>query len=64
MEYKRLCRARYDRKILGVCGGLAHYFRIDPTVVRVGMLLLILAGGVSVLFYLLAALLMPESEEY
>lgn len=64
MEYKRLCRARYDRKILGVCGGLAHYFNIDPTVVRVGMLLLILAGGVSVLFYLLAALLMPESEEY
>ena len=64
MEQKRLCRARYDRRIFGVCGGLAHYFNIDPTLVRVGMLLLVFAYGVSILFYLAAALIMPDTDEY
>ena len=64
MEHKRLCRASYDRRIFGVCGGIAHYFNVDPTIVRVGMLLLVFVGGVSAFLYLAAALIMPVTEEY
>ena len=34
-EYKRLTRSRADRKIAGVCGGLAQYMNVDPTVIRI-----------------------------
>lgn len=42
---KRLYRSRTDRKIAGVCGGIAEYFNIDPTVIRVIAVLLLLPGG-------------------
>jgi phage shock protein C len=42
---KRLYRSRTDRVIWGVCGGLAKYFDIDPTIVRVIAVLLIFANG-------------------
>jgi len=42
---KRLYRSTTDRKIAGVCGGLAEYFNIDPTIVRVVFVLLLLPGG-------------------
>jgi phage shock protein C len=42
---KRLYRSRTDRKIAGVCGGIAEYFSIDPTIVRVIAFLLLLPGG-------------------
>ena len=60
---KRLCRATIDRKLCGVCGGFAHYFDVDSTLVRLIFALLILTGT-SVLFYFLAALIMPESDQY
>jgi phage shock protein C len=60
-SYKQLRRSRTDRKIAGVCGGLARYFNIDPTAVRVAfVLLVIITGGVAVIGYLAAWLLMPE----
>ncbi len=61
---EKLCRATIDRKICGVCGGIAHYFNVDSTVVRLITAALILAGGVSVLLYFIAALIMPESDLY
>lgn len=64
MENRKLCRATFDRKIFGVCGGIAHYFNIDPTLVRIGTLVLVFAGGVSAWIYLIAALIMPETNEY
>ena len=45
MNGKKLYRSRTDRKIAGVCGGLAQYSNVDPTVVRIGMIVLALPGG-------------------
>ena len=42
---KRLYRSHKDRKIAGVCGGIAEYFNIDPVIVRVIAFLLLLPGG-------------------
>jgi len=42
---KRLYRSTTDRKIAGVCGGLAEYFKIDPTIIRVIFFILLLPGG-------------------
>ena len=42
---KRLYRSTKDRKIAGVCGGIAEYFTIDPMIVRVIAVLLLLPGG-------------------
>ncbi len=58
---KRLTRSNTDRKLAGVCAGIAAYFDIDPTVVRIGWVLFCLLGGSGVLAYLLCALLMPEA---
>ncbi|QSB15603.1 PspC domain-containing protein [Natronosporangium hydrolyticum] len=61
--YRRLQRSRNNRMIAGVCAGLADYLRIDPTVVRVGVVVLaFLTWGVVLLGYLVAWLLMPEAD--
>ncbi|MEZ4727847.1 MAG: PspC domain-containing protein [Caldilineaceae bacterium] len=44
MTTKRLYRSRNDRMVAGVCGGLAHYFGIDPTLVRLAFAVLLLIG--------------------
>lgn len=49
-----------DRKICGVCGGIAEYFGIDPTIVRLVWALVALFAGTGMLAYIIAALLMPE----
>lgn len=51
-----------DRKICGVCGGIAEYFGIDPTIVRLVWALAALFAGTGVLTYIIAALLIPEGE--
>lgn len=58
---KKLYKSKYDRKICGVCGGLAEYFSVDSTMVRLIMVIIgLISGGGAILFYLVAALLMPE----
>ena len=57
---KKLYKSQYDRKLCGVCGGIAEYFDIDPTVVRLIWVLLVLCAGTGVLAYIIAALVMPE----
>lgn len=58
---KRLYRSRTNRKLFGVCGGLGEYFEIDPTVLR---LIVVIAAfcsiGTLVLAYIVASLIMPE----
>ena len=56
---KKLYRSRTDRKISGVCGGLAEYFDIDPTIFRVIALLSIFVTGVSIIAYLVMAIIVP-----
>ena len=58
---KRLYRTEgHDATICGVCGGIAEYFGIDPTLVRVATAVLIFAGGLSLWVYLIAALIVPK----
>ncbi len=58
---KRLCRTQgREAVICGVCGGIAKYFGIDPTIVRVITAVLVFAGGLSLWVYIIAALVMPK----
>lgn len=61
MNGKKLYRIRRGRKILGVCGGLANYFDIDPTIVRVVFALIGLFWGAGILAYFIMALVIPEN---
>lgn len=49
-----------DKKIFGVCGGIAEYFGVDPTIVRIIWLLATLVYGTGLLAYLVAALIIPR----
>lgn len=58
---KRLYRTDCsDSVICGVCGGIARYFGVDPTVVRVATALLVWCAGLSLWVYIIAALIMPK----
>lgn len=58
---KRLYRSRTNKTICGVCGGVAEYFNIDPTIVRLLLVVFCLAGGCGVLAYIICALVIPEA---
>ena len=60
---KKLYRSRNDKKICGVCGGLAKYLNMDVTVVRLLAVLLTLFVGGGLIAYIVAALVMPEEPE-
>lgn len=60
MEPKRLYRSRSNRMIAGVCAGIADYFGIDPTLVRLLVVFLTFAGGSGILAYIIAAIVIPE----
>ena len=57
--YKKLYRSNYNKKIAGVCGGLAEYLNIDATVVRL-IWALVGLSGTGLLAYLVAALVIPN----
>ncbi|UCH66785.1 MAG: PspC domain-containing protein [Ignavibacterium sp.] len=60
MSSKRLYRNRIDSMIGGVCGGLAKYFDIDPTIVRVLFVVSIFLGGGGILAYIILWIVVPE----
>ncbi len=61
MNTKRLYRTEgSDAKLCGVCGGLGEYFGIDPTIVRLATVALVLAAGLSLWVYIIAALVIPK----
>ena len=55
----RLYRSQSDKKIAGVCGGIAEYFNIDPTIVRLLWLILVFCFGGGLVAYLLAVIVIP-----
>ena len=59
MEKKRLYRSRENRMICGVCGGIADYFNVDPTLIRLGLVLLACTGS-GILAYFIAAIIIPD----
>ena len=56
---KRLMRSSIDKKLGGVCAGLADYFDMDPTLVRVLWLLVVLCGGTGILLYVILWIALP-----
>ncbi|SKC62995.1 PspC domain-containing protein [Maledivibacter halophilus] len=57
---KKLYRSNTDVKIAGVCAGIAEYFDIDSTLVRLGWILFVLMGGSGIIGYIIAWLVMPQ----
>lgn len=57
---KKLYRSRTNKKIFGVCGGLAEYFECDATLIRLGVALAALLAGGGIVVYLIAALVIPN----
>ena len=60
--YRRLYRSRKDVIIAGVCGGIAEYFEVDPTAVRLLWILITLITGIApaIIVYLIAWIIVPE----
>ena len=58
---KKLCKSNTNKKICGVCGGIAEYLNADPTLIRLAFILIAMIAGSGVLAYVLAALIMPEA---
>ena len=62
MNGKRLYRSESSRMLCGVCAGIAEYFNLDPTLIRLAWALFCILGGSGVLAYILAAIIIqPES---
>ena len=59
MPKRRLYRSKEQRLLLGVCGGIAEYFDVDPTIVRVLFVIAALAAGPGILAYLIMAIVIP-----
>ena len=59
-QVKRLYRSRSEKKLAGVCGGLAAYLGVDPVIPRLVWVLFALAGGIGILAYLVCWLVIPQ----
>ena len=59
---KRLYRSPAERRIAGICGGLAEYFNVDPVLVRVIFVVLFLLSGIGLLAYIILWLVIPVRE--
>jgi len=62
MEPKRLYKIEQGKMIFDVCGGIAEYFNLDPSIIRIAALLLFCTGG-GLLAYLIAAVVLPNKSQ-
>ncbi|KTD18904.1 PspC domain-containing protein [Legionella jordanis] len=62
-QNRKLYRSRKEKMIAGVCGGMAEYFGIDPTFVRLLFVVCVLLGGSAILAYLILWLVVPLEPE-
>ena len=60
---KRLYKSNTDKKLDGVCAGIAEYFKIDPTLIRLAWVLFSLLGGSGVLAYIICAIVIPRKDD-
>ena len=62
-DVKRLYLSTKDRQVSGVCGGLGEYFDIDPSVVRIGWIILTILTGIvpGIIAYIVAAIVVPKT---
>ena len=63
MEH-RLYKSTKNKMVNGVCGGIAEYFDIDPTIVRLAWVILGFCGGVGLWAYVIAAVIIPQRPQY
>lgn len=63
MNGKKLYKKEDGKKIAGVCGGIAEYLNIDPTLIRLAWALFCLAGGSGIIIYIVAAFVMPNESD-
>jgi phage shock protein PspC (stress-responsive transcriptional regulator) len=61
---RHLTRSADNRFIGGVCGGIAEYFNLDPSVVRLIAVLLIFPGGLALLAYIIMWIILPQGPNY
>lgn len=64
MMERRLYRSGQDKRLFGICGGIAQFLHIDSTLVRVGVVILTVCTGVPILIYLLLAMIMPKEPRW
>ncbi len=60
---KKLYKITEGKKLDGVCGGIAEYFAIDPTLVRLAWILFTALGGSGIIAYIICAIVFPRKEE-
>lgn len=60
---KRLYRSRNNRMVAGVCGGIAEYFGIDPTLIRLAWVLFACLAGSGLIAYLICAIVIPNAQD-
>lgn len=60
---KRLYKSIYNRKIFGVCAGVAEYFDIDVSIVRIVWLAVALIAGSGILIYIICGIVLPNEDE-
>ena len=60
---KKLYKIDQGKIICGVCGGLAEYFEVDPTLIRVATVILTCLGGSGIIAYIIAACIMPKKSD-
>lgn len=60
---KKLYRSRTEKKLCGVCGGLAKYLNMDPTIVRLIWALITICAGAGLIAYIVCALVIEEEPE-
>ena len=57
---EKIIQSSTDKKVCGVCGGIANYFDVDPTVIRLIWVIFTLVGGSGLIAYIIAAIIMPD----
>jgi phage shock protein C len=62
-QTRKLYRSRTDRKLAGVCGGLAQYFNLDATLIRVLFIVLAVLGGAGLVIYLAMWIIVPNEPQ-
>jgi phage shock protein C len=63
-DVKKLTRSRSERQVAGVAGGIAEYFNIDPTIIRVLFVVTALFGGQGLILYIALWVIIPEEPYY
>ncbi len=60
---KKLYKSNNDKKLAGVCAGIAEYFDVDPTLIRLGWVFATLFAGAGILAYIISAIVIPNKPE-